>query len=53
MLLVHVSVELMIWELQVKVNILKDAGRKSCACDGERLRAGDKAVELRTPCHLL
>lgn len=43
MLLVHGGLELLIWELQDKANISKDASRESCACDGERLRAGDKS----------
>lgn len=43
MLLIHGGLELLIWELQEKANISKDAGRKSCAPDGERLRAGDKS----------
>lgn len=43
MLLVHGGLELLIWELQNTANISKDAGRKSHACDEERLRAGDKS----------
>lgn len=43
MLLVHGGLELLIWELQDKANISKDAGRKSHACDEERWRAGDKS----------
>ena len=43
MLLVHGGLELLIWKLQDKANISKDAGRKSHACDEERLRAGDKS----------
>ena len=43
MLHVHGGLELLIWELQDRANTSKDAGRESCACDEERLRAGDKS----------
>lgn len=36
------GLEVLIWDLQDMGNLSKDAGRESCVCDEERLRAGDK-----------